>query len=60
MAQSREHVDEAFAGDIIGIHDTSGLYKIGDTLTNHMKVFKFDKMPSFAPEHFIRVYAKMP
>lgn len=58
MAQSRENVDFAVAGDIIGIYDTQNIYQIGDTLTNSNKIFNFNKIPSFAPEHFCKIYIK--
>ncbi len=32
MAESRENVTNAVAGDIIGVYDT-GTYQVGDTLT---------------------------
>ncbi|MBK8181308.1 MAG: peptide chain release factor 3 [Planctomycetes bacterium] len=53
MAQERTIIDEAFAGDVIGIHDP-GVFEIGDTLTAGSK-FEFEDIPSFAPEHFARV-----
>jgi peptide chain release factor 3 len=53
MAQDRSLVDEAFAGDIVGIHDP-GAFKIGDTLTEGEAVH-FVGIPVFAPEHFCRV-----
>ena len=54
MADSRKMVEEAYAGDIIGIFD-SGIYSIGDTLTTEKNPFKFDGIPTFAPEHFARI-----
>lgn len=54
MAQERKIVDEAYAGDIIGIFDP-GLYSIGDTLLGGNEKFEFDPIPTFAPEHFARV-----
>ena len=54
MADSRHMVDEAYAGDIIGIFDP-GIYSIGDTITTAKDPFKFDGIPTFAPEHFARV-----
>ncbi|MEG0019045.1 MAG: peptide chain release factor 3 [Oscillospiraceae bacterium] len=54
MASERETVDEAFAGDIIGIFDP-GIFSIGDTITTAKKSFKFADIPTFAPEHFARV-----
>lgn len=53
MAQDREVVEEAYAGDIIGVFDP-GIFSIGDTLTEGSK-FKFEGIPTFAPEHFARV-----
>ncbi|MGN0208504.1 MAG: peptide chain release factor 3 [Paludibacteraceae bacterium] len=50
MAQRKETVDEAFAGDIIGLPDT-GNFKIGDTLTAGEELH-FKGLPSFSPEMF--------
>ncbi|MEY7999826.1 peptide chain release factor 3 [Clostridium sp. Mt-5] len=54
LAQDREIVEEAYAGDIIGVFDP-GIYSIGDTLCSPDKKFKFESIPIFAPEHFARV-----
>ena len=54
LAQDREIVEEAYAGDIIGVFDP-GIFSIGDTLCVNPKKFKFDGIPTFAPEHFARV-----
>ncbi len=54
MASERETVDEAFAGDIIGIFDP-GIFSIGDTITTAKTPFTFDSIPTFAPEHFARI-----
>lgn len=54
LAQDREIVDEAYAGDILGVFDP-GIYNIGDTLCPANKKFKFESIPVFAPEHFARV-----
>ena len=54
MAQDREIIEEAYAGDIIGVFDP-GIFSIGDTLCSPNKKFKFEGIPSFAPEHFSRV-----
>ncbi len=51
MAQKKETVDEAFAGDIIGLPDSGGTFKIGDTLTQG-EVLHFKGIPSFSPEMF--------
>jgi peptide chain release factor 3 len=54
MAQDRSIVDEAYSGDIIGIHDP-GIYKIGDTLSVSSTTLKYADIPQFAPEHFMRI-----
>lgn len=54
LAQDREIIEEAYAGDIIGVFDP-GIYSIGDTLCPPSEKFKFDPIPSFAPEHFARI-----
>ena len=50
MAQKKETVDEAYAGDIVGLPDT-GTFKIGDTLTGGEELH-FKGIPSFSPEMF--------
>lgn len=57
MAQEREIIDEAFAGDIIGVFDP-GMFSIGDTICTADKRFEFAGIPTFAPEHFARVRQK--
>ncbi|MEG1594125.1 MAG: peptide chain release factor 3 [Oscillibacter sp.] len=57
MAAEREIIDEAYAGDIIGVFDP-GLFSIGDTITVPGKKFKFSGIPTFEPEHFMRVSPK--
>ena len=57
MAAEREIVDEAYAGDIIGVFDP-GLFSIGDTVTVPGKKFRFAGIPTFEPEHFMRVSPK--
>ena len=54
MAQERKIIEEAYAGDIIGVFDP-GIFSIGDTLTTAKDNFKFEGIPTFAPEHFARV-----
>lgn len=54
MADERKIVDKAYAGDIIGIFDP-GIFSIGDTLELSGKKFRFEGIPTFAPEHFARV-----
>jgi len=58
LASKREQVEEAFAGDIIGLYDT-GDFKIGDTLTEKEKL-SFLGIPNFAPEMFKKVVLKTP
>ena len=57
MAAEREIVDEAYAGDVIGVFDP-GIFSIGDTITVPGKRFRYSGIPVFAPEHFARVSAK--
>ena len=57
MAAEREIVDEAYAGDVIGVFDP-GIFSIGDTITVPGKKFSYSGIPTFAPEHFARVSAK--
>ncbi len=54
MASDRKILDEAYAGDIIGVFDP-GLYSIGDTFCLPKKNFRYEGIPTFAPEHFARV-----
>lgn len=54
MAQDRKIVEEAYAGDIIGVFDP-GIFSIGDTLCASNEKFEFEGIPTFAPEHFARV-----
>ena len=57
MAQERAIINEAYAGDIIGVFDP-GIFSIGDTVTVPGKKFKFSGIPTFEPEHFMRVSPK--
>ncbi|MBR6290934.1 MAG: peptide chain release factor 3, partial [Clostridia bacterium] len=57
MAAEREIVDEAYAGDIIGVFDP-GLFAIGDTVSVPGKKLRFSGIPTFEPEHFMRVSPK--
>lgn len=56
LAQERNIVNEAYAGDIIGLFDP-GIFQIGDTICSG-KEFTFDEMPLFSPELFARVSIK--
>jgi peptide chain release factor 3 len=58
MAKDREHVDEAFAGDIIGLHN-HGTINIGDTFTEG-ETLHYTGIPSFAPEMFRRAILRDP
>ena len=54
MAQERKVIEEAYAGDIIGVFDP-GIFSIGDTICAPKNKFTFEGIPTFAPEHFARV-----
>ncbi len=56
MAQERSLVEEAYAGDIVGLHDP-GTLRIGDTLCEG-EPFDFAGLPRFSPEHFASVRVK--
>ena len=57
MAQERAIINEAYAGDIIGVFDP-GIFSIGDTITMPGKKFRFSGIPTFEPEHFMLVSPK--
>ena len=50
MASKKSIIDEAYPGDIVGLHDT-GNFKIGDSLTEGENLH-FKGLPSFSPELF--------
>lgn len=54
MASERKILEEAYAGDIIGVFDP-GVFSIGDTLCMPRDQFRYEGIPTFAPEHFARV-----
>lgn len=58
MAGQREHLEEAYPGDIIGLHN-HGTIQIGDTFTQGEDL-KFAGIPNFAPELFRLVRLKDP
>ena len=58
MAQERQVIDEAWAGDIIGLYDP-GVFRIGDTLSSEAGI-AFDTVPRFSPEYFARVSLRDP
>ncbi len=51
MAQRKSTVEEAYPGDIVGLPDSGGVFKIGDTLTEG-EILHFRGLPSFSPELF--------
>jgi peptide chain release factor 3 len=53
LARERTLVEEAWPGDVIGIHDRGSL-RIGDTLSAN-GTLEFSGIPRFSPEHFARV-----
>jgi peptide chain release factor 3 len=54
FAQERVVIEEAWPGDIVGLLDTSGDLRIGDTLCEG-KRFEYEGVPRFSPEHFASV-----
>lgn len=56
LAQTRNAVEEAYAGDIIGLFDP-GTFRIGDTLVENGS-FEYDEMPHFSPEYFCAISVK--
>ena len=58
LAQDRDHVEEAWSGDIIGLHN-HGTIQIGDTFSVGEEL-KFTGIPHFAPELFRRARLKDP
>ena len=58
VASSREQIERAYPGDIIGLHN-HGTIRVGDTFTQGEKLV-FTGIPKFAPELFKRVHLKVP
>ncbi len=54
FAQERQTVEEAYAGDVVGLVNSGELY-LGDTLLGGGQKFRFEPIPLFPPEHFARV-----
>ena len=54
MAQERAIINEAYAGDIIGVFDP-GIFSIGDTICDKSERIEFEGIPTFAPEIFAAV-----
>ena len=53
MGKDREEVEEAFAGDVVGLFDP-GIFRIGDTLADEPEIH-YAGIPIFAPESYMRV-----
>jgi peptide chain release factor 3 len=58
LAADRQHTEEAWAGDIIGLHN-HGTINIGDSFTEG-EALNFTGIPNFAPEMFRRVVLRDP
>src|SRR5262249_29382706 len=58
LARERVEVDEAWPGDVIGIHDRGSL-RISDSLSTRGDV-TFSGIPRFAPQYFARVVLNDP
>ncbi len=58
LANRRDHAEQAYPGDIIGLHN-HGTIKIGDTFSQGEEL-KFTGIPNFAPELFRRAQLKDP
>jgi len=54
LAQDRVITEEAYPGDIIGIHDP-GIFNIGDTISQADIDVVYEGIPKFAPEHFMKI-----
>jgi len=54
FASEREVVDDAFAGDVVGLANP-GTFAIGDTLCTGVPTLSYERIPAFAPEHFASV-----
>lgn len=54
MAQERTIVEDAYAGDIVGLFDP-GIFKLGDTLSEKKNSIKYEGIPVFPAEHFARI-----
>jgi peptide chain release factor 3 len=54
MASERTIIEEAYAGDIIGVFDP-GIFSIGDTICAPDLKITYEGIPTFSPEHFAKV-----
>jgi peptide chain release factor 3 len=59
MGRDRVIVEEAFAGDVLGVVDTQRLYRIGDTISE-AEMEPFAAVPRFAPEVFASIRPEQP
>lgn len=55
MAQDRQVIQEAYAGDVIGVFDP-GIFSIGDTITMPGHKYEYEGIPTFAPGAFLQGY----
>ena len=62
FAQERVIIEEAWPGDIVGLLDTTGDLRIGDTLCcqDNEQIIEYKGVPRFAPEHFAAITIKDP
>lgn len=58
MAQSRDTVEEAYAGDVVGLVDT-GHFQVGDSISDGPRI-RYADVPRFSPERFAKVNIKDP
>jgi peptide chain release factor 3 len=59
MARERQAVEEAWPGDVVGIHDRGSL-RIGDSLVEGDSPLEFQDIPRFSPEHFAKIQVPDP
>ncbi len=59
FAQERELIEEAWPGDIVGLVDTTGSFRIGDTL-HEGSTIEYEGVPRFSPEYFASVVLNDP
>ncbi len=57
LADERENIKTAVAGDIIGLYDT-GNFQVGDSIYSDKKKIEFKPLPTFTPEIFSRIIPK--
>jgi peptide chain release factor 3 len=59
FAQERELIETAWPGDVVGLLDTTGDFRIGDTLCEG-ELLEYEGVPRFSPEHFAGVIISDP